>query len=63
MYLFMIVSGIRLMFMGVFLTTYFNVWGENAWLYSSSSTGVAGALYFLVDIQEPKQAKFPAFEL
>jgi hypothetical protein len=29
----------------------------------SSSTGVAGAIYFLVDIQEPSQAKFPAFEL
>ena len=51
----------------VFLTTYFNVWGGNARLSSSSSssssTGVAGALYFLVDIQEPKQAKFPAFEV
>jgi hypothetical protein len=29
----------------------------------SSSTGVSGAIYFLVDIQEPKLAKFPAFEL
>jgi hypothetical protein len=29
----------------------------------SSSTGVSGAIHFLVDIQEPKQAKFPAFEL
>jgi hypothetical protein len=46
----------------VFLTMYFNVCGGNAWL-SSFSTGIAGALYFLVDIQEPKQAKFPAFEL
>lgn len=25
--------------------------------------GVSGAIYFLVDIQDPKQAKFPAFEL
>jgi hypothetical protein len=28
-----------------------------------SSTGVSGAIYFMVDIQYPKQAKFPAFEL
>jgi hypothetical protein len=45
----------------LFLLSGFIPHGRNCMLYSS--TGVSGAIYFLVDIQDPKQAKFPAFEL